>query len=266
MPFFAVLPEAPGWLLLFFFQLGEGTIGGVSAFSFSTMTLTSPRIEVISNKLMCYLIYCIPITLFQTSGGKENHIFLDLILVRISLIRPLLQSINCRNFKNLIIDFQGLTHILNSSMKWLLFHFPLEIKFAISAAFPLVTSCALGNSYIYPRNKHLFEVRESVPYVLMNVGSLLRVSSFAFIFLQNIYKWWQRWDRCRFLSENFSIIAIIIHSILFFVADVAALVLSKRWWLSDHLCKIVTFSFTISKSNWKVYGAFLSSFCRQGVT
>ena len=266
MPFFAVLPEAPGWLLLFFFQLGEGTIGGVSAFSFSTMTLTSPRIEVISNKLMCYLIYCIPITLFQTSGGKENHIFLDLILVRISLIRPLLQSINCRNFKNLIIDFQGLTHILNSSMKWLLFHFPLEIKFAISAAFPLVTSCALGNSYIYPRNKHLFEVRESVPYVLMNVGSLLRVSSFALVFLQNIYKWWQRWDRCRFLSENFSIIAIIIHSIFFFVAYVAALVLSKRWWLSDHLCKIVTFSFTISKSNWKVYGAFLSSFCRQGVT
>lgn len=216
MPFFAVLPEAPGWLLLFFFQLGEETLGGVSAFSFSTMTLTSPRIEVISNKLMCYLIYCIPITLFQTSGGKKDHIFLDLILVRISLITPLLQSITCRNFKNLIIDFQGLAHILNSPMKWWLFHFPLEIEFAISAAFPLVTTCALGNSYIYPRNKHLFEVRESVPYVLMNVGSLLRVSSFALVFLQNIYKWWQSWDRCRFLSENFSIIAIIIHSIFFF--------------------------------------------------
>ena len=67
--------------------------------------------------------------------------------------------------------------------------FPLEIEFAISAAFLLVTTCALGNSYIYPTNKHLSEICESVPYVLMNVGSLLRVSSFSLVFLQNIYKW-----------------------------------------------------------------------------
>lgn len=116
MPFCAVLAEAPGWLLLLFFQLEEGALGGVSAFSFSTMTLTFPRIEVISSKLMCYLIYFIPITLFQTFGRKKDHIFLDLILVRISLITPLLQSISCHNFKTLSLISRAL--FIYSALLW----------------------------------------------------------------------------------------------------------------------------------------------------
>lgn len=78
MPFLAVLPKVPCWPLLFFSQKEKEVLGGVSAFLFATISLMFLRIEVIANKLMCYLIYFISRTLCQKSGRRKNHIFLSL--------------------------------------------------------------------------------------------------------------------------------------------------------------------------------------------
>ena len=169
-----------------------------------------------------------------------------------SLITPFLQSQSWRNFKTLSFISKAL--LLYSSPLW---H----------------DGCSIFSLKLNLESEKLFFCCQLVLWV---IGTYMQEINIFLKFLKifhtyvafHLFLWkiYANGDKGKISVDfflKFSLLLPLLFIAYFFTfTDVAALVLSKRWYLLDYLWKIATLSFTISSCNWKVYGAFLSSSCR----